>query len=214
MLLRLYRLMKAVGISSSGHNTSRKFIYDKNLIILNNVISVLEHKIMCTERKYYIMLNFKVFGIRKVIYVEEFLRLCHTFLGQRNDLVFFVYDKIACLRYFLAHDGCHLCDFTGSLAFFELLCEDIACLIKLCGFPALSGNNKRRSRLVNKHGIDLVDNGIYEVSLHELSLIYDHVVTKIIKSVLVIRNVCDIACVSLTSLVILHGIQNNADGEP
>ena len=52
-----------------------------------------------------------------------------------------------------------------------------------------------------------------QTSLYQLLLVDDHVVTQIIKSKFVICNICNIAIVSVATLIVAHIIQYNANGQ-
>ena len=82
MFLGFNSLVETVRISSSRHYTSCKFIYNQYLVIFYNIVLIPEHKVMCPEGKYYIMLYVKIICICKIIYVEELLNLGNTFFSQ------------------------------------------------------------------------------------------------------------------------------------
>ena len=94
MFLGFNSLMETVRISSSRHYTSCKFIYNQYLVIFYNIVLIPEHKVMCPEGKYYIMLYVKIICICKIIYVEELLHLGNTFFSQINCLFLFINNKI------------------------------------------------------------------------------------------------------------------------
>ena len=48
MLLCLDRLMKAIGIAASRHDTSCKFVNDQYLIIFYDIVLISEHQVMCS----------------------------------------------------------------------------------------------------------------------------------------------------------------------
>ena len=211
MLLCLNCLMQSVRVTSSRHNTSGKLIDDHNLIILNHVILITEHQIMCAKCKDDIMLDLKVIRIRKVLNMEELLNLMHTFLCQVDHFIFLIYDEISGLFLLDSHDSIHLGIFRNVLTSFHLLRKNIASLIQLCGLSTLSGNDKRSSRLIDQYGIDLINDRIMQISLYELLLVDYHVITQIIKTELIICYISDITIVCLTTLVIVHIIQNNSN---
>ena len=150
------------------------------------------------------MLDFKVFSIGKVLYIKEFLYLSHAIESKAYILILFIYYEITCLNYIFTHNGINLAQLLVCLTFFELSCKNITKLIKLGGLSALSGNDKRSSSLINKHGVDLVDNRIVEVSLYKLILIDNHVIPKIIETKLIVGSISYIAVISLSSFFRLH----------
>ena len=52
-----------------------------------------------------------------------------------------------------------------------------------------------------------------QTSLYQLLLVDHHVVTQVIKSKFVICNICNIAIVSVTALIVAHIIQYNTNGQ-
>ena len=182
MLLCLDCLMKTIRITTSRHNTSGKFINDKNFVVFYYVISVSEHKVMCTKSKNNIMLNLKVLCIRKVLDMEELLYLLNTLCCKHNLLILLVNKEISIFLNINTHDGINLRKFTIRSTTLHLSCKDITCLIKICGLTTLTGNDKRGSCLIDQYGIDLIDNGIIQFSLYKILLINNHVVTKVIET--------------------------------
>ena len=122
MLLRLNCLMQAIGITASRHDTSGELINDHNLIVLYNVILITEHQIMRTKCKDYIMLNLKVICICKVINMEELFNFMNTLLGQIDNLVLLINNKVSGLFLLNSHDGIHLGILRNILAPSQLFC--------------------------------------------------------------------------------------------
>ena len=204
MLLRLDCLMQTIGITTSRHDTSGELINDHNLIILYNIILIAEHQIMCTECKDYIMLNLKVICICEVFNMEELLNLMYTLLGKVDNLVLLIHDKVSGLFLLDSHNSIHLGILRYIFTSYQLFCQNITCFVKLCGLSTLSGNDKWRPRFVDQYGIDLIDNCIMQASLHQLLLVDHHIVTQIIKSKLVVCNICNITIICFTTLIVVH----------
>ena len=108
MFLRLNGLMKSVGITTAWHDTSGKFINDKDLIIFYHIILVAEHEVVGTQRQLHIVLDLQVFRIGQILNLEELLYFLDTISGQMHDLIFLVDDEISGLLDLLTHDGIHL----------------------------------------------------------------------------------------------------------
>ena len=138
--------------------------------------------------------------------MEEFLHLLHAVLCQVDCLFLLIYNEISCLLDILSHDGIHLGELSARLASLKLAGQDITRLVKLRGLPALPGNDKRCSCLVNQHGVNLVNDGKMKPSLYELLLVYDHVVTEIVKSQFVVRHIGDIAVIRGAALLVVHTV--------
>src|SRR5699024_9893929 len=213
MLLGLDSLMKPVGITAARHDTAGKFINNKNLVVLNHIVLILMHQIVGAQSKDDIVLDLQVLRIRKVLNVEEILHLLHAALCKVDDLIFLIYDEVSGLHNLFAHNGGHLGHLMAGLAALKLLGQDIADFIELGGVAALTGNDQRGTGLVDKHGVHLVDDTVVKFSLYKLFLVDYHVVTKVIKSQLVIGHIGDVASVSRTSLLRLHIVQYHAHGK-
>ena len=138
MLLRLNRLMKTIRITTTWHNTSGKLINDKNFVIFYYIISVTEHKVMCTKSKNNIMLNLKVLGICKVLNMEELFYLLNTFGCKHNLLILLINKEISIFFDINTHNGINLGKFTVRSTTLHLSGKYITCLIKICGLTALS----------------------------------------------------------------------------
>ena len=111
MLLRLDGLMKSVGIAAARHNTSRKLIYNQDLVVLHHIILIAEHQVVGAQCKNNIMLNLQVLRIRQVLYMEEFLHFLDAGLCQIDHLVLLIDNEVARLLNLFTHDGRYLCKF-------------------------------------------------------------------------------------------------------
>ena len=206
--------MQAVGITSSGHYTSRELIYDKDLIVLYHIVLIPVHKIICTEGKYNTVLYLKVFGIRQVFQMEELLHLLHALLRKVYYLILFIDDKIPCLLYLHTHDGVHLGELIAAgFAPLQLVRQYLTGFVHLRGFSALSGNNKRRPGFIYQDGVHLIDYRVMEISENQLVLVDRHVISKIVKSQLVIGDVGDVTGIGLLSFRAGHAVLYKSYGE-
>ena len=182
VLLCLNSLMEAIRIATARHDTSGKLVYDQDLVILDHIVLILEHQIVGTQSQDNIVLDLQVFRISQVIDVEEFFHFFHTLFGQVYDLIFLINDKITCLCDLLAHDGSHLGHFSAGFTALQLFCQDIAGLIQLGGFAALTGDDQRCSGFIDQDRVHLIDDGIMQSPLHQLFFIDDHIITQIVKT--------------------------------
>ena len=207
VLLRLDRLMEAVGITASRHDTSCKLIDDHDLTLrCDHIVLIFEHQVVCPQGKDDIVLDLQVLRVCEVIDMEELLDLSHSVFRQVDRLFLLIYNEISCLLNVLAHDGVHLGEFAARLASLKLAGKDIAGFIELRRFPALPGNDQRRPRLIDQYRVHLIDDGKVKPSLHELFFVDDHVVTQIVESQLIIGHISNIAGISLTALFIVHAV--------
>ena len=206
MLFGFDRLVEAIGVTASRHDTSGEFVYDQHFIILDHIVLVTEHQVMGTQRQDNIMLDLQVFRICQVFYTKEFFYFVDALLRQVDDLIFFVDNEVSGFDDLLTHDGSHLGHFTACLTAFQLSRQNVADFIQLGGFSALSGNDQRRTRLIDQYGVHLIDDGIVKISLHQLFFINDHVVTKVIKAQLIIGHVSNVAGILSAALIVFHRV--------
>ncbi len=143
--------------------------------------------------------------------MEELLYLLDALRRQIHDLVLFIYNEVACLGNLLTHQRRHLCDLSARLAAFQLACQDVADLIKLCRLSALSGNDQRCAGLINQDRVNLVNDRIFQIALYQLLLVNHHVVTQVIEAQFVVRHVGNVAGILLAALVVIHLIEYTAD---
>ena len=74
-----------------------------------------------------------------------------------------------------------------------------------------SGDDQRRSCLVDENGIDLVDDREIELALHQILEPEFHIVAQIIETEFVIGAVGDVACISLAAADIVEIGDDDAD---
>ena len=94
----------------------------------------------------------------------------------------------------------------AGFAAFQLFGQNITDLVELGGFAALTGNDQRRTCLIDQDRVDLVDNTIMKRSLYKLFFINNHVITKIIKAKLIIGDISNVTIIGGTALLRLHVI--------
>ena len=213
MLFGLYRLMKSVRIAAARHDTPGKLIDDQHFVILNYIVLVFEHQIMGSEGKNDIMLDLQVLRICQVLNMEELLNLYHAVFRQVDILLFLIDDKVSSLLDVFSHDGIHLAEFPAGFAAFQLAGQDVACLVKFGGFSALARYDQRSSGLIDQYGVDLINDGKFQASLYQLLFVDDHIVSQIIEAQLIVGDICDVAVISRTALVVVHAVEYDANGK-
>ena len=149
------------------------------------------------------MLQFQVVRICKVLYLEETLCLAHTFFCQICIFILFIDNIISGFLLFLIHENIHLGKFFCS-TFGQLSYENITHLIQFSWLATLTGNDKWCSRLIDQYRIHLIDDRIMKTSLYKLLLVYNHVITQIIKSKFIISCIRNVTVICLTALIIIH----------
>ena len=78
MLLGLDSLVKAVRVTASRHDTSRKLVDNQNLVVLYHVILVAEHQIVCPQSHDHVVLDLQVLRICQVLDIKVLLYLLNA----------------------------------------------------------------------------------------------------------------------------------------
>ena len=206
MLLCLDRLMETIAVAAARHDTASELIDDQNLIILYHIILVAVHEIVRTKREDDAVLDLKIFRIGEVLDMEELLHLLHALLGEVDGFLLFIDNEIARFLDLFTEDGIDLRKFCGFLTALELPRQYVTDLIESCRLAGGTGNNKRCSRFINEHRIDLIDDAVMKAAEHLLLLINCHVITEVVEAKLIVRNVGDIAVVGCLALLSGHRI--------
>ena len=191
--LRLNRLVQPVGETATGHKTSGKGIHDHDAVLVDHVIHVQLHAAMRLDCLIDMMRQSCVLGIGigSGGQAEEFFCLDHAVRRQNGGIRLLVHNVVRVdvivllLGIQLGHDV--LAQGADKL---------IRALIEIRGLLALSGNNQRRSCLVDQNGVHLVHDGKSVPALYHALLVHHHVVTQVIEAVLIIGAVRDIRVVS------------------
>ena len=134
-----------------------------------------------------------VFYVRQIFDIKEFLGFSRSAFGYLHRLVFYVQSKI-----FVHNQG---------------LYETVTVYIEGGRLFASARNYKRSSRLVDKYRVHFVHDSEVQASLHHRFHIVFQVITKIIKTELVVSSVSYIRVIRLALLVIGHIVDVYADGK-
>ena len=173
-LLRLDRLMQTVAVASAEHQTTCKLIDDDDFSVLNDVVHIALHDRLCLECLDHMMVDLHVFRIAEVLNLEELFCLGDALIGQ-TDAFFLFLDRIV-----------------GVLALIQRIDKFVRDPIQIRRFITLSGNDQRRSRLIDEDRVHFVDDRVVQISLRQLILVNDHVVAQIIKAEFVVGSVGNI----------------------
>ena len=214
VFLRLDCLMQTVGIASARHHTPRKFINDNDFALMNHIILIQMHVIVCLQGIVDIMLQLQIFGIGKVVHGEIFFRLCNTFLRQHNRFRLFIQNEVAFLLNFLLQKGIHCLILIQNTTLFQFFNKQICHAIQIRGLGATAGNNQGCSGFVNQNRVNLIDDGIMQVSLHHVFLSYYHVVTQVVKAEFIVCTIGNIAGIRRAAFVVVHPVQDAAHAQP
>ena len=141
--------MQTVGIASARHHTPCEFINDNDFALVNHIILIQMHIIVCLQSIVDIMLQLQIFGIGKVVHGEIFFRLCNTFLRQHNRFRLFIQNEIAFLLNFLLQKGIHCLILIQNTTLFQFFYKQICHAIQIRRLGAAAGNNQGCSGFVN-----------------------------------------------------------------
>ena len=96
--LRLDRLMKPVGISAPDHESTRKFVYDDDLSVVDDIIFVALEQLMRLQRLLNVMVQIRMLDFRDTLDTEKFLCLPRAAVRQLYRLILAVDDIVPILR--------------------------------------------------------------------------------------------------------------------
>ena len=209
MLFRFDRLVKAFVVAASEHKAAGEFVNDYDLIVFYYVVDIALHYAVRLQRLINMVRYLGIFGIGQVCQGKITLSFTYTDRCQRRRPRLFVYDIILGNVF---HQVLAVGFFDDERL--QVGYERIGALIKLTRFIARTRNNQRRSRFIDKDAVDFVNDREVQFALHELLLVYDHIVPKIIESELVIRGVRDIAIICGAPLVRSEVVDDASDGKP
>ena len=177
-LLRLNRLMQTVAVASAEHQTTRKLIDDDDFSVLDDIVDIPLHDCLRLKCLDHMVIDFHILRIAEILDLKELLRLGDTLIGQ-TDAFFLFLDRIVSI-----------------LTLIQRIDEFIRDPIQIGRFITLSGNDQRRSRLIDEDGVHFVDDGVVQISLRQLVLINHHIVAQIVETEFIIRSVGNIRAVS------------------
>ncbi len=153
-----------------------------------------------------IVLDLQILRIRIVLYVEELLHLLHTGLGEVDDLILLIDDKIPCLLLHHPHDGIHLGQFLHVRTPLHPPGQQVAHLIQGRGLAALSRDDKGRPGFIDEHRVHLVNDTVVQVPQHQLFLVDYHIVPQVIESQFIVGHISDVAIICLLPLLAGHAV--------
>ena len=194
MFLGFDGLMQSVAIASSEHHTTGKFIDDDYLTVSYDVIHVPLHHVTRFQCLQHVMVDFHVFRIGKVLYVEVSFTLGYSVFRQRDLFVLFFYSKVIIL--------------------FQRPNEAIRLGVHIRGLVTFTGNDQRRSGFIDEDGVHFVDDGVVQFPLHHIFLVDHHVVSQVIKSIFVVGSISDVCVVRRTPLFLGDAVDHTAYCKP
>ena len=207
MLLRLDRLMETIAVTTARHDTSGELVDDEDLVILDHVVLITVHQVVCTKCQDHAVLDLQVLRIREVLNMEELLYLMDALLCEVDGLLLLVDDEVTGFLDLLAEDRIEFTELCGLLTTLKLTGQHIADLIELRGLSGLPGNDERCTCFIDQDGIDLIDDAVVKATKYLLVLINRHVITEVVETELVIRDIGDITVIGSLTLLGGHGVQ-------
>ena len=155
------------------------------------------------------MLDLQILRIREVLNMEELLYLMNTLLCEVDGLLLLIDDEVTGLLDLLTEDRIEFTELCGLLTTLKLTGQHIADLIELRGLSGLSGDDERCTCFIDQDGIDLVDDAVVKATKYLLVLINRHVITEVVETELVIRDIGDITVIGSLTLLGGHGVQHH-----
>ena len=196
--------MQAFRPASPGHQAPGKFIHDDHFIVLHHVVLIAVIQGVRAQSGIDVVHQADIGGFiqagtgrQQPGIGEQLLGALVPGFGQQHGVGFFVHPVIACAVFF----------FLPRQIGDDLVHRQI----QLGATFRLTGNNQRGTRLVDKDGIDLIDNRKAQFALHFFVDLVDHVVAQVIKAEFVVGAVGDIRCVGPLLGVVRHLRQVDPD---
>ena len=202
-LFGLDSLVQTVGEAASRHNTSRKGIDDENLVILDHVVDIPLHNAVGTKCLIDMVGDFRIFGIGEILNSEEFFCLCNTGSSHRGAASLLVHNVIGSNIVVIFLGVQFLYNKLGQCAR-----ELVRTVIQFVNLLSGTGDDQRRTCLIDEDGVHLVHDSKVVTALHLVFFIESHIVTQIVKAELIIGTVGDIAIIRIlllrTVLIVDH----------
>ena len=146
IFLCLKSLVQALIVTTALHNTAGELVNDFNLTVFNNIVDISCHNAVSLDSLVDMVEKCCVFNIHKVFNAEEFLCLFDTALKECGCFSLLVNYKVAVVLLLGIFFIIGLC----NLNHFERFCKIVCAAIKVCRLLALTADDKRSTRLINK----------------------------------------------------------------
>ena len=191
------RLVQTFGKPPSFHHAAGEFVDDDDLVILDDVIGVALEQGMGAQRLLYVVHQRHVGDVVKrgiaeqAHFAEDAFDVLGAGFGKRDRALFFVFFEVF-----------------GT----QLRNDLVDGRICVGGVFRRTGNDQRRTRLVDEDVIDLVDDRVMELALDHLVDAEIHIVAQIVETVFVIRAVGDVAGIGALAFGIVEPVFDAADG--
>ena len=191
--LGLQGLVQAIGVAAAGHEAAGELVHDDDLTVFDDVIHVQFKQVMGLQCGLEVVQDFYVTGIVEVGQVNQFFGMGHALFGDEDGPGLFVYGEV--------------------FFFLELPGHLIEVVIELSRFLGGAGDNQWRPGLVDKDGIDFVDDGVVKIPLDVVLEGEFHVVPEIVEAELIVGAVGDVGGVSPAALVVIEAMDDGVHRE-
>ena len=207
VLLRLDRLVEALGPSPALHDATRELVDDLHLAVLDDVLLVAVVQRLRLQRLREVVDELDVARVVEVVDPERALDLLDAARERRHGLELLVV-RVVGVRLGAALD---LRRRHVRLAL-QLLHDTREVVVRLRRRLGLAGDDQRRARLVDEDRVDLVHDRVRVALLDRALERHGHVVAEVVEAELGVRPVRDVAAVRRATLVERHEVLDRADG--
>ncbi len=202
-------LVQPIAVPAPIHEPSGKFVNNNYFPSLDDVVHVFFHEPVGFQGLVDVVGNSQILNIGKVFNTEVFLGLFNApgcqgggmRLLVNNIIRVYVIGKLPVISF-------------SENYLFKPPYQSVGSVIQFGGLFPLPGNNKRGPGLVYEDGVHLVHNGIMQIPLYHLLLVNHHVVTKVVKSKLIVGTIGYIAIIGLSPGIVVQAVDDNAHRKP
>ena len=184
-------LVEPVAVAASLHQSAGELIDDDDLAVLDHVVHIPLHDEVGLQGLHDVVVELHVVRIGEVFDIKVRFTAGYPFFCQGNRLVLFFDGKIFV--------PLHIAD------------KAVRFDVQVRGLFPHTGNNQRGTGFIDQDGVDLVDDGVIQVTLYHLFLVIHHIIPQIIEAELVVRPIRDIAVVVLSPFLCRNIVENPAD---
>ena len=190
VLFSLERLMQALGIAATLHDTARELVDDLHLAVDHHIVNVAMEQKLRLQRLLQVVGQLPSGVGVNVIDAQHGLDFRKARLGGVDGFLRLVHLEVF-IKLQARHNAREL-------------------VVRVGGLRAGTGNDKRRARLVYEDGVNLVYDGKVMAALHARLGAGDHVVAQVVEAELGVRAVRDVSLVSALFRIRAHAVLNKA----